>query len=184
MHDLLHLTSDPRVKQRLMEADADNDGRISRKDILKVMHSEMSAKQRLKWGLISGGILLVFCLLMLAANAALTYTVVRMSQETTVQSSGVMTDKAGNNIIGAGVGAGVGWAGLGTEAWPLQPLPAACLLLPWMPPRLMWLRPGIPAPASSNLQAPPPRRAWWTCSTLTTVQQRPRPRCSASSPWS
>ncbi|EFN58511.1 hypothetical protein CHLNCDRAFT_140571 [Chlorella variabilis] len=107
VHDLLHLTSDPRVKQRLMEADADNDGRISRKDILKVMHSEMSAKQRLKWGLISGGILLVFCLLMLAANAALTYTVVRMSQETTVQSSGVMTDKAGNNIIGTASTAGV-----------------------------------------------------------------------------
>jgi hypothetical protein len=60
-----------------------------------------AAKQKLKWGLIVGSALLVICLLMLAANAGLTYAVVRMSQETSVQSSGVMTNKDGTAVVGA-----------------------------------------------------------------------------------
>ena len=59
-----------------------------------------AAKKKLKWGLIIGGALLVFCLLMLAANAALTYVVVSMSKDTSVQTSGVMTDKSGSTVVG------------------------------------------------------------------------------------
>jgi hypothetical protein len=100
VHDLLNLTSDPRVKQRLIAADSDSDGRISRKDILKMLHSEMGAKKKLRRGLIVGGALLLFCLLMLAANAALTFAVVSLSKETSVQSSGVMTTKDGSAVVG------------------------------------------------------------------------------------
>ncbi|EFN55397.1 expressed protein [Chlorella variabilis] len=98
--DLFQITADPKVQKRVMKADSNNDGRISRKDILKVMQSEASAKHKLKWGLIIGGTLLVFCLLMLAANAALTYVVVSMSKDTSVQTSGVMTDKSGTTVVG------------------------------------------------------------------------------------
>ena len=59
-----------------------------------------AAKSRLRYGLIAGGVLLAFCLLMLAANAALTYTVVKMSQETTLNESGVLVNKGGNQVVG------------------------------------------------------------------------------------
>ena len=40
--DLIKLTNDPHVRQRLAAADSDGDGRISRRDILKVLKSEVS----------------------------------------------------------------------------------------------------------------------------------------------
>jgi hypothetical protein len=64
-----------------------------------------AAKKKLKWGLLIGGALLAFCLLMLAANAGLTYAVVAMSKETSVQTSGVMTNKDGSTVIGTAAAA-------------------------------------------------------------------------------
>lgn len=40
MGDLFQITTDPKVQRRVMKADSNNDGRISRKDILKVMQNE------------------------------------------------------------------------------------------------------------------------------------------------
>lgn len=100
--DLFVLTNDPLLQKRVMKADTGNTGRISRRDIIAAFQSEATAKKQLKWGLIIGGVLLAFCLLMLAANAALTYVVVSMSKETSVQTSGVMTVKDSSTVVGTG----------------------------------------------------------------------------------
>lgn len=44
--------------------------------------------------------LLALCVVMLAANAALTFHVVRMARETRVHSSGKLTDVAGARVVG------------------------------------------------------------------------------------
>jgi len=59
-----------------------------------------AAKTKLRWGLTLGGILLVCCLLMLAANAGLTYAVVSMSRETQVLSTGTLMDRSGQVVVG------------------------------------------------------------------------------------
>ncbi|EFN55396.1 hypothetical protein CHLNCDRAFT_134501 [Chlorella variabilis] len=105
LQDLFILTNDPLLQKRVMKADTNRDGRIGRREILNAIQSEATAKKKLKWGLIIGGALLVFCLLMLAANAALTYVVVSMSKDTSVQTSGVMTDKSGSTVVGTAVAA-------------------------------------------------------------------------------
>jgi hypothetical protein len=98
--DLFLLTSDPLLQQRVAKADVGNKGRISRRDILDALQREASAKQKLRRGLVAGSILLAFCLLMLAANAALTYAVVAMSKDTSVQAGGVMTARASGEVVG------------------------------------------------------------------------------------
>ncbi|KAL4427690.1 hypothetical protein ABPG75_001779 [Micractinium tetrahymenae] len=107
INDLMPLATDPKVRSRLEKATAMSNGRMSRKDILKVVESELSAKTKLKWGLIAGGVLLALCLLMLAANAGLTYAVVKMSQETQVISSGTLMDKSGEKVVATASTAGV-----------------------------------------------------------------------------
>ncbi|KAL4444636.1 hypothetical protein ABPG77_002453 [Micractinium sp. CCAP 211/92] len=107
LNDLMPLATDPKVRSRLEKHTAKSNGRMSRKDILKVVESEMSAKTKLKWGLIAGSVLLALCLLMLAANAGLTYAVVKMSQETQVISSGTLMDKSGEKVVATASTAGV-----------------------------------------------------------------------------
>jgi hypothetical protein len=86
-----------------------------------------AAKQKLRRGLVAGSILLAFCLLMLAANAALTYAVVAMSKDTSVQAGGVMTARASGEVVGASAASTL------ALGWPLAALrlsPAAALGCP------------------------------------------------------
>jgi hypothetical protein len=48
----------------------------------------------------AGAGLLAFCMLMLAANACLTYSVIKMSQDTRVHSDGKLTDRTGSHVVG------------------------------------------------------------------------------------
>ena len=42
VNDLFKLTDDPKVQKRLLSADTDHDGRISRRDVLNVLKSEVA----------------------------------------------------------------------------------------------------------------------------------------------
>ncbi|PSC75036.1 tRNA pseudouridine synthase mitochondrial-like [Micractinium conductrix] len=107
INDLVAMTSDPKVHRRLELHSSAHTGRLSRRDILAVLTSEISAKTKLRWGLAIGGVMLVLCLAMLAANAGLTYAVVAMSKETQVESSGAMLDRATHAPVGTASTAGV-----------------------------------------------------------------------------
>lgn len=143
VQELFGLTDDPSVRKRLLSADTNGDGRISRRDVVRVMQSEAAgqwllqvvagcarptlgshsllcrsldnpdlppplpllppltaATSRLRHTFTIGAVLLAFCLAMLAANAALTYSVVRMAHETHLHSSGKLTDTTGSLVVG------------------------------------------------------------------------------------
>jgi hypothetical protein len=167
VNDLFRFTDDPTVHKRLVAADSDRDGRISRRVNVAVLKSEVAgaclpaylpawlpaclpvagigcqcfpwlnaglalraccrqtwppaayparlprpalppllhpsppaAKLRLRSSLMAGAALLAFCMLMLAANACLTYSVIKMSQDTRVHSNGKLTDRTGSHIVG------------------------------------------------------------------------------------
>jgi nitrate/nitrite transporter NarK len=53
-----------------------------------------------KYYLAAAALLLAFCVAMLGANAGLTYHVVKMSQETRLESSGKLTDRSGSRVVG------------------------------------------------------------------------------------
>jgi hypothetical protein len=105
VHDLLHLTTDPRVKKRLLKTETDEEGRISPSEILAVMSRELSTKKKLKLGVVMGGVLVLLVLLLLGANAALTFSMVALSKDSSVQSSGVLTAKDGGGVVGTATSA-------------------------------------------------------------------------------
>lgn len=59
-----------------------------------------AATWRLRLTLRAGAVLATFCLLMLAANAALTFHVVRLAGPTTLGSGGKLTDRTGSLVVG------------------------------------------------------------------------------------
>jgi hypothetical protein len=44
IHELFGLTNDPKMHRRLVAADSDRDGRISRRDIIRVLQSEVAGE--------------------------------------------------------------------------------------------------------------------------------------------
>ena len=71
-----------------------------------------AAHLKVKYHLAAAALLLAFCVAMLGANAGLTYHVVKMSQETRLESSGKLTDRSGSRVVGewaAGCGAEACW---------------------------------------------------------------------------
>jgi hypothetical protein len=87
------------LKQRLQAADANGDGVISASEMIDVIQSEANAirdNKMMKRALIA---LSVACLLIIAAVVGLTYAVVEMSKDTSVQG-GVLSSKDGLQPLG------------------------------------------------------------------------------------
>ena len=87
------------LKQRLQAADANGDGVISASEMIDVLQSEADAirdNKMMKRMLIALGIA---CLLIIAAVVGLTYAVVEMSKDTSVQG-GVLSSKDGLQPLG------------------------------------------------------------------------------------
>jgi len=87
------------LKQRLQAADANGDGVISASEMIDVIQSEATAirdNKMMKRALIA---LSVACLLIIAAVVGLTYAVVEMSKDTSVQG-GVLSSKDGLQPLG------------------------------------------------------------------------------------